>query len=161
MDTEETIDYSRINLAEFKKNRSKNVRVFDAWVIIRGAQSKLTSSNPPVQDELQNIRKKKKGRKKGKSLFTVRKENCTPLSEENRLETCSNEVVAGGGRKYVCVEEGWCKAGRASWQRVRAQTEFLMGDDPLFTDLSEAIVYDRPGLHSLATVQANCVLLEA
>lgn len=53
----------------------------------------------------------------------------------------------------MCVEEGWCKAGRASWQRVRAQTEFLMGDDPLFTDLSEAIVYDRPGLHSLATVQ--------
>lgn len=106
MDTEETIDYSRINLAEFKKNRSKNVRVFDAWVIIRGAQSKLTSSNPPVQEELQNIRKKKKG----KSLSTVRKENCTPLSEENRLETCSNEVVAGGGGGSMCA-----------WRRVGAR----------------------------------------
>ena len=31
-------------------------------------------------------------------------------------------------------------------KRAGAQTEFLMGNDPLFTDLSEAIVYDRPGV---------------
>lgn len=46
------------------------------------------------------------------------------------------EGRAGGGLQGGAEE-------RASWQRVRAQTEFLMGDDPLFTDLSEAIVYDR------------------
>lgn len=115
-------------------------------------------------------------------LSIVRKENCTPLGRKS-TRTCSNGVhdsiaerrrrsagdtrsrEANEGRKErragrpggVCMCGGGLLQGgaeeRASWQRVRAQTEFLMGDDPLFTDLSEAIVYDRPGLLSCPSRQ--------
>lgn len=67
-------------------------------------------------------------------------------ANEGRKEETGVQGVCGGGLQGGAEE-------RASWQRVRAQTEFLMGDDPLFTDLSEAIVYDRPGLLSCPSRQ--------
>lgn len=67
-------------------------------------------------------------------------------ANEGRKEEAGVQGVCGGGLQGGAEE-------RASWQRVRAQTEFLMGDDPLFTDLSEAIVYDRPGLLSCPSRQ--------